>query len=253
MTVSPETAAREARRDLALGTEGPVPDILQRIESGAGVNVVLARLPEGGPAGAYTQERGVPFILVNASQPVVRQRFTLAHEFGHHRLGHGDVLDETILWGASAPKESAANRFAAEFLLPVAGVDLWFASSGASTVTLETLVCLANAFGVSCETALWRATTAGRVGTRAAEQLKRRLDAREHHGVRAHLGLSDIVDTLSCAGGMAVRVPERMTANVLAALRHGIITEAQAARRLRLSPGGLRDELERRHRDERDE
>jgi len=253
VTVSPESVAREARRDLALGTEGPVPDILQRIESGAGVNVVLARLPEGGPAGGYTQERGVPFILVNASEPVVRQRFTLAHEFGHHRLGHGDVLDQTILWGAVDPKESAANRFAAEFLLPVAGVDLWFASSAAPTLTLETLVRLANAFGVSCETALWRAKAARRVSTAAADQLKRRLDAHEHHGVRARLGLSEIVDTLSCAGGMAVRVPERMTGNVLLALRHGIITEAQAARRLRLSPGGLRRELEHRRRDEREE
>src|SRR5665647_2983906 len=95
--------AREARRDLSLGDDGPVPDLLQRIETCAGVDVVLARLPEGGPAGAYTQERDAQFILVNSREPVVRQRFTLAHEYGHHRLGHGDVYDERIWWGATDP------------------------------------------------------------------------------------------------------------------------------------------------------
>jgi Zn-dependent peptidase ImmA (M78 family) len=250
VTVSPETAAREARRDLSLGENGPVPDILQRIESGAGVNVVLARLPEGGPAGAYTRERGVAFILVNATEPVVRQRFTLAHEFGHHRLGHGDVLDQTIWWGATDPKEAAANRFAAEFLVPVAGVDLWFQSCRPTSMGLETLVRLANAFGVSCETALWRAKAAKRVDAAAADQLKHRLDSREHHGLRALLGLSEIVDTLSCARATEVRVPERMTANVIRALHHDIITEAQAAQRLRLSLGELQSELDRRRGDQ---
>jgi len=252
VTVSPETAAREARRDLSLGDDGPVPDILQRVESGAGVNVVLATLPEGGPAGAYTQERGVPFILVNAVEPVVRQRFTLAHEFGHHRLGHGDVLDQTISWGVTAPVEVAANRFAAEFLVPVAAVDLWFQSSRPASFGLETLVRLANAFGVSCETALWRAKAAKRVAPEDADKLKRRLDAKEHHGLRARLGLSAIVDTLSCAQGLEVRVPERMMANVLLALQHDIITEAQAAKRLRLPLTTLRSEIDRR-RDEREE
>lgn len=252
MAASPETAAREARRDLSLGDEGPVPDILQRVESGAGVNVVLATLPEGGPAGAYTQERGVPFILVNTTEPVVRQRFTLAHEFGHHRLGHGDVLDQTISWGATAPREIAANRFAAEFLVPLAAVDLWFQSCQPSSFGLETLVRLANAFGVSCETALWRAKATGRITADDADKLKRRLDAREHHGLRARLGLSEIVDTLSSARGLEVRLPERMVTNVLLALQHDIITEAQAARRLRLSLTDLRRELARR-RDEREE
>ncbi len=213
---------------------------------------MLARLPEGGPAGAYTQERGVPFILVNATEPVVRQRFTLAHEFGHHRLGHGDVLDQTISWGVTAPKEVAANRFAAEFLVPVAAVDLWFQSCRPASFGLETLVRLANAFGVSCETAVWRAKAAKRVAPADADKLKRRLDAQEHHGLRARLGLSEIVDTLSCARGLEVRVPERMMANVLLALQHDIITEAQAAKRLRLPLVGLRSEINRR-RDEREE
>lgn len=253
MNLSPEMAAREARRDLSIGDDGPVPDILQRIESGAGVNVVLALLPEGGPAGAYTRERGVPFVLVNTAEPVVRQRFTLAHEFGHHRLGHDDVVDQTVGGDARDPREIAANRFAAEFLVPLAGVDRWCQGYGPGSWGLETLVRLANSFGVSCETALWRAKAAGRIDAAAAEKLKQRLDAGEHHGLRAKLGLSEIVDTLSCARDTRVRVPERMTSNVLRALHHGIISEEQAAQRLRLSADELREERDRRRRAEREE
>jgi Zn-dependent peptidase ImmA (M78 family) len=219
--------------------------MLQRIESAAGVNVVVARLPEGGLAGAYVQERGVPFILVNGGDPLVRQRFTLAHEFGHHTLGHGDILDATIGWTATDPKEVDANQFAAEFLVPVAGVDAWVEGRGVESFDLVDLVRLANAFGVSCETALWRAKAARRIASGAAERLKRRLDAREHHGLRAQLGLSEMADSLSALRGRALRVPQRMTGNVLRALEFGLIDEERAAQRLRLSVSALHAEIER--------
>lgn len=49
-------------------------------------------------------------IEVNAEEPVVRQRFSVAHELGHHFLGtrHGD--------GPLAEQE--ANAFAGELLVP---------------------------------------------------------------------------------------------------------------------------------------
>lgn len=253
MSGSPENTAREARRDLSLGADGPVSDLLQRIEIGDGVNVVLAKLPEGGLAGAYTRERDVPFILVNSREPVVRQRFTLAHEYGHHRLGHGSVCDERIWWGAADPWEAGANRFAAEFLVPVAGVDLWFQAEQPDNVDLEMLVRLANSFGVSCETALWRIKAARRVTGPAADRLKRRLDAREHHGLRSELGLSAIVDTISMSQGLEVRVPSRMSSDVVKALEFGIITREQAAEKLRLTASQLDSALEDRSRAQEDE
>ena len=253
MSGSPENAAREARRDLSLGADGPVSDLLQRIEIGDGVNVVLAKLPEGALAGAYTRERDVPFILVNSREPVVRQRFTLAHEYGHHRLGHGSVCDERIWWGATDAREVAANRFAAEFLVPVAGVDLWFQAEQPDSVGLETLVRLANSFGVSCETALWRIKAARRMSASAADRLKRRLDAHEHHGLRSELGLSAIVDTISMSQGLEVRVPSRMSSDVVKALEFGIITREQAAEKLRLTVSQLDIALEDRSRAQEDE
>lgn len=253
MSLSPENAAREARRSISVGADGPVSDVLQRIETGDGVNVVLARLPEGGPAGAYARERELPFILVNSREPVVRQRFTLAHEYGHHRLGHGDAYDARIWWGDTDPREVAANRFAAEFLVPVAGVDLWFQAVQPDAVGLETLVRLSNSFGVSCETALWRIRAARRIAASAADRLKRRLDAHEHHGLRRELGLSEIVDTISMSQGLEVRVPSRMSSDVIKALEFGIITREQAAEKLRLTVSQMDIALEDRSRAQEDE
>jgi Zn-dependent peptidase ImmA (M78 family) len=232
---SPEVAARQARRDLALGVEGPVPDVLQRLEQDAGVGVVVAHLPDGGPAGAYTVERDIPFILVNSSDAVVRQRFTLAHEFGHHRLHHGDMLDERIVWDTTDPREAAANRFGAEFLVPIAAVNLWFETHKYEAADLAAIVRLANDFGVSCEVALWRVKAARGIAERDADRLKRRLDAHDHWGMRAELGLAEIVDTLSSVQYLPVRVPARMTDDVLKALGAGIIDRAVAAQRLHVS------------------
>jgi Zn-dependent peptidase ImmA (M78 family) len=232
---SPDAAARQARHDLALGREGPVPDILRSLEHDAGVAVVVARLAEGGPAGAYTVERGRPFILLNSSEPVVRQRFTLAHEFGHHCLHHGDMLDERIAWDATDPKEAAANAFAAEFLVPVAALNLWFEAHVPATIDLGVLVRLANDFGVSCEAALWRSKAAGRVSSPDADRLKARLDSREHWGLRRDLGLGPIVDTLASIQAMPVRVPEAMVGNVLEAVKAGVVDPEVAAERLRIS------------------
>lgn len=248
MALSPEASARQARRDLSLGSEGPVPDILQRLEEDAVVNVVVAQLGEG-PDGAYTVERDVPFILVNSSPPVVRQRFTLAHEFGHHCLHHGDVLDEHVRWDATDPKEVAANKFAAEFLLPIAAVNLWFESQWSPSVELATLVRLANAFAISCETALWRVRAAGRINERDADRMKVRIDAHEHWGMRSQLGLAEIVDTLSSVQELQVRVPARMTDDVLKALEFGIIDRGVAAQRLRIPVEKLGEFTDRRERE----
>lgn len=57
-------------------------------------------------------------ILVNENLPVVRQRFTIAHEFGHLVLGHRGVAFKT---GADSHEkmELGANLFAGELLMPL--------------------------------------------------------------------------------------------------------------------------------------
>jgi hypothetical protein len=62
-------------------------------------------------------------IYINRAEPLVRQRFTLAHEIGHAYLHAGDgedVIDfRRDMDGEVDVKEVEANRFAADLLMPI--------------------------------------------------------------------------------------------------------------------------------------
>ncbi|WP_084084679.1 ImmA/IrrE family metallo-endopeptidase [Cupriavidus sp. USMAA2-4] len=69
---------------------------------------------------------GGPVIAFNAFDPPVRQRFTIAHELGHFALRHGPRFrDSTQSFSLSNydPIETAANKFAAELLMPATVVN----------------------------------------------------------------------------------------------------------------------------------
>lgn len=87
-----------------------------------GVPLMFTRLD--GLLGAYYREP--TGILVTTQRPLSQQRFTAAHELGHHHLGHTPSLDdERILRRApfqartgDSLQEVEAEAFAAAFLLP---------------------------------------------------------------------------------------------------------------------------------------
>lgn len=78
--------------------------------------------------GAYMRPEGQPGIILTTQRPLGQQRFTAAHELGHHILDHNPHADdERILrrapgfsgGAASLPKEEQeADAFASYFLLP---------------------------------------------------------------------------------------------------------------------------------------
>lgn len=74
--------------------------------------------------GAYCPpENGNPAIIeVDKDEPLNRVRFTLAHELGHHFLGHNEKLHRDTKKQFNIynfdPRESAANNFAAKLLMP---------------------------------------------------------------------------------------------------------------------------------------
>jgi Zn-dependent peptidase ImmA (M78 family) len=62
---------------------------------------------------------------VNRSHPPNRQRFTIAHELGHHELHQGTFVNSTTRLNLRAEghpanwrEEAEANAFAAELLMP---------------------------------------------------------------------------------------------------------------------------------------
>lgn len=86
-----------------------------------GLNVFSADLQDN-IAGYIKYENNEKNIYVNNTQPVTRQRFTVAHEIAHYIL-HRDLLVQeggTPLFrgGNSNPAEQQANRLAAALLMP---------------------------------------------------------------------------------------------------------------------------------------
>jgi Zn-dependent peptidase ImmA (M78 family) len=188
--------AREAREALGLGLEGPLPDLLDAAEA-AGAHVVVLELSSG-VAGAHLVRPGCPLLFVNGTQPTSRQRFTLAHELGHHRLGHATVVDEPSAFTADDPDEVEANAFAAELLVPKRALQAWAAERRA--IGLDDVVRLAAAYGVSAPMVQIRLRSTGVVADRRRlAALEREIEAGHHLLLAAHLDLSAPEDRLARA------------------------------------------------------
>ncbi len=196
----PVGAARTAREELGVGRDAPIADVLQLIERVAGIPVTLLPLPEK-VAGAYG--RAGPdetYIFVNSGTHAVRRRFTLAHEFGHHVLGHVGMIDLTEdIEGGTSPRETEANKFAAEFLTPLQAVCNWMEARGLVRANLEILVQLANDFGISAQSALYRLSDARFITSqKKIAALDTNIRDQLHLRVFDELGLELPSDAISC-------------------------------------------------------
>jgi len=93
--------------------------------------IILCFRPLDKLHGAYIPlDIGREGILINSQHPIHLQRFTAAHELGHHVLGHKPSVDINILGraplhsdkyegsGSDPEQEKEADSFASAFLLP---------------------------------------------------------------------------------------------------------------------------------------
>lgn len=122
------TASREAmiaafglHEDLELDTFGRI-DVFAAI---AALGIRLTFRPLDSYAGFYVgPQESPPGIVINANQPLAMQRYTAAHELGHHVFGH-DVQADRVDQGSAgvrrpglSAEEKLAESFAAWFLMP---------------------------------------------------------------------------------------------------------------------------------------
>jgi Zn-dependent peptidase ImmA (M78 family)/predicted secreted protein len=127
--MNPRLAKQQAQRDgrrtaqrrlEALGVSLTAPiDVFQIIQD---EGIWLMFQPMRGVYGAYQRQDGSPGVLLNAKHPLPLQRFTAAHEYGHHVLGHERSFDSELeIEEANSEdlREVAAQAFAAEFLMPL--------------------------------------------------------------------------------------------------------------------------------------
>jgi Zn-dependent peptidase ImmA (M78 family) len=232
--IRPEiAAARLAREELSVALTEPFSDILTLIEEDAGVPVGVLALPEGF-AGVMKRARGRAFIFVNSTEAPVRQRFTLAHEYGHYKLGHGTVFDRDADIFGRHPQEVSANAFAAEFLAPRPAVHAWLERRGDPEIDLELVVRLACHFGISARAARIRLETVGLL-KRGKRALDEAIALGEHKDLQYRLNLPDMQDSLTAIKTLP-RLPRVTQQQAMSIYEAGLLDVAQIAERTLQQP-----------------
>ncbi|WP_439472056.1 ImmA/IrrE family metallo-endopeptidase [Brevundimonas sp.] len=141
---------------------------VEKIIRARGIVLQHAPLADDLSGMAYIRD-GVGMIGVNALHHPNRQRFTLAHEFGHHEL-HADILttevhvdrgfrvlkrdqltSEGVDW-----REIEANAFAAELLMPRFLLETMMDAGGFDLEDDEKVEALARRFRVSASALRFR-------------------------------------------------------------------------------------------------
>ena len=122
------SSATDAKNLLARLGITDVPTPLEKIASSLGLTIVKDKSFEDSISGVFVPEKMA--IIVNASHPEVRQRFTIAHEIGHFILHYDPnnldlFVDKSLAFYRNRKtseglddNEKAANKFAAELLMP---------------------------------------------------------------------------------------------------------------------------------------
>ncbi|WP_311208472.1 MULTISPECIES: XRE family transcriptional regulator [unclassified Aeromicrobium] len=226
--------ALHLRNELGLGSD-PLPGLHDVVEERLGIDLAVVPLTGGLSAvAAFDDERHVVVAGVNISEPYARQRFSLAHEVAHILFGdsHSETADRDIY-------EMRADKFAQTLLIPGDGIKNWIAAAGLPTgrgpLDYTAACLLAEAYGVSPKTA-WIAL--GDLGLKpTADAPTARAAAIETSHLTEHIQREK--------AAKVERIPARIEARVLAALRAGLINAAAAAAALGQDPSDLRpDEVD---------
>lgn len=148
----------EAQKVLDRHWDGSFPVDAVRIARDMGLLVRPIPAHEKELSGRYeapTAEQPIPTIYVNLDDAYVRQRFTVAHELGHHVLhGTSNFRDPVHQPPGLLPREVEANNFAAAILMPEFYVRRYF-DGGVNTKKICDL------FKVSKTALAWRLKNLG--------------------------------------------------------------------------------------------
>jgi Zn-dependent peptidase ImmA (M78 family)/transcriptional regulator with XRE-family HTH domain len=180
-----QVSASERQR-LGLSEREPIVNVFQLLEE-QGVRIFRYQLEHEDVFGisAFSPKSG-PCILLNAANTIERQIFSLAHEYGHllmHRRYY-QSSEPSVGLDKENPMEVMANHFAANFLVPEAGLrEVFLRDIGQKKIGLEDVVFLKRYFKVSAQMLLRRLRDSGLVPKQDTDnltaELERRVPAKE--------------------------------------------------------------------------
>lgn len=168
------TAAQRLHARLGTDFNRPI-DIFQIVQD---EGIWLASKPlSSGFYGFYLRNDNAAGIVVNQDHPEPLQRYTCAHELGHHILGHQSHLDEANdiqgPLGGRQEIEIAAQAFAGAFLMPLQAVNRVMRRLGktkSQRLSAIDVYIISRELDVSFSAAAWQLATLGRVSTQDAER-----------------------------------------------------------------------------------
>ncbi|WP_440104143.1 ImmA/IrrE family metallo-endopeptidase [Streptosporangium sp. H16] len=138
----------------------------------------LSAQPLDSAAGFYLRQGAVAGAVVNSLHPENLQRYTCAHEIGHHVLGHQSHADNEDLLGkySNIPiPELEAQVFAASLLMPLPLVNgtlrKLFGTAKPATINAAQLYLFSRDIGVSYAAAAWQLSQRKVIGVNHARAL----------------------------------------------------------------------------------
>lgn len=127
--------------------------------------------------GTYLRVDDAAGIAVNAARPLALQRFTAAHELGHHELGHESRLDleATIMDPSRDPKELQAQTFAASLLMSELAVETQLEHRGHDPdrpdLNAADVYLISAGLGVSYQAAITQLHVLGKIPAASVQEL----------------------------------------------------------------------------------
>lgn len=137
----------------------------------------LAAQPLDSAYGFYLRQGDVAGIVVNSRHPESLQRYTCAHEIGHHILGHASHVDDASTlrqYSNLAMQEMQAQVFAASLLMPLPLVNRVLAAFGAKHLGPAEVYLFSREVGVSYSAAAWQLTQYQKLSRAEASALVKR-------------------------------------------------------------------------------
>ena len=175
--VDAKRKASEVRYHLGLG-QGPVAAV-NSVGAALGITVYRAHLGSdlnSTISGAFYKHPALGFaVIINLDMTRGRRRFTAAHELAHALLHSGhDAIIVSDTGRRGDQRETYADAFAGEFLMPEEGIRRALESLGAGPKVedVETVIHLQRMFNVSYITALVRLRQASIITTAALHKLR---------------------------------------------------------------------------------
>ncbi|QSR84679.1 ImmA/IrrE family metallo-endopeptidase [Methylacidimicrobium sp. B4] len=212
-----QKVATEERRRLKLGL-APIGALSELLES-QGVRTSTVALPENISGLTLIDSTIGLFVAINANHAPVRQRFSLAHEYGHVLMDRDRALAISRVENHSDLLEVRANAFAAEFLMSAEGVAQFIlelgkgvtsraqmavfdeaevvqveqrATPGSQAIQLHDVVLLAHHFRVSRISVLYRLMNLRLIDEREFQRLKAEEDRGDGRKIARFLAAPEV-------------------------------------------------------------